>query len=87
MAVASAVLSGVADTGMAILSAAQALGLDFIPMAKERYDLAIPEEYLGFEPVARLLEIIRNDAEFRQAFLALGGYDLTDMGRVMNTVP
>ncbi len=41
MAVAAAVLSGAADTGLAVLSAAQALQLDFIPVAQERYDLAI----------------------------------------------
>ena len=42
MAVAAAVVSGAADTGLAVLSAARALELDFILVAKERYDLAIP---------------------------------------------
>lgn len=83
MGVASAVLSGVADAGMGILAAATALGLDFIPMARERYDLAVPEENLGFEPVAWLLEIIRNDAGFRESVRQLGGYDVSDMGKTM----
>ena len=53
MGVASAVLTGVADTGLAILASARALNLDFIPVAKERYDLAIPREFLDMEMMRR----------------------------------
>ncbi len=45
MAVAVAVLSGAADAGLGILAAAQALGLDFIPVVQEQYDLIIPERF------------------------------------------
>jgi putative molybdopterin biosynthesis protein len=83
MGVASAVLSGVADTGLAILASARALGLDFIPVAKERYDLAVPREYMDLEMVECLLRIIREDAEFRDTVAGLGGYDISDMGRVI----
>ncbi len=83
MGVASAVLSGVADTGLAILASARALGLDFIPVAKERYDLAVPRESLDLEMVGCLLKIIREDAEFRDTVAGLGGYDISDMGRII----
>lgn len=83
MAVASAVLTGVADTGLGVLSAANALRLDFIPVAKERYDLAIPGEFIETEMLQALLEIIREDQEFREAVASAGGYDLKDMGKVM----
>jgi putative molybdopterin biosynthesis protein len=83
MAVASAVLTGVADTGLGVLSAAKALGLDFIPVAKERYDLAIPGEFIETEMLQALLGIIREDREFREAVVSAGGYDLKDMGKVM----
>ncbi|GAB4388428.1 MAG: molybdopterin biosynthesis protein [Thermodesulfovibrionales bacterium] len=83
MAVASAVLTGVADTGLGVLSAANALELDFIPVARERYDLAIPAEYLETEMLKALLEVIREGAEFKAAVSALGGYDVSDMGKVM----
>lgn len=83
MAVASAVLTGVADTGLGVLSAANALGLDFIPVAKERYDLAIPKEFMETEMIKALLSIVREDGEFRQSVLAMGGYDVSDMGKVM----
>jgi putative molybdopterin biosynthesis protein len=83
MTVASAVLTGVADAGLGILSAARALVLDFIPVARERYDLVIPKEMMETEMVRALLEIIREDREFREAVLSLGGYDVSDMGKVM----
>ncbi|MGE5299559.1 MAG: molybdopterin biosynthesis protein [Acidobacteriota bacterium] len=83
MGVASAVLTGVADTGMAILAAAKALDLDFIPLAKERYDLAVPAKYLPMPTLLALLKIIMEDREFRSGVEALGGYDVSDMGKVM----
>ncbi len=83
MGVASAVLTGIADTGLAILAAANALGLDFIPVAKERYDIAIPREFIESDKVAALLRIIREDGEFRDTVEGLGGYDIGDMGKVM----
>ncbi|MGI6605273.1 MAG: substrate-binding domain-containing protein, partial [bacterium] len=45
-AVAAAVKGGAADVGLAVLSAARALELDFIPWRSERYDLAIPAAHL-----------------------------------------
>ncbi len=83
MGVASAVLTGVADAGLGILAAARALELDFIPVAKERYDLAVPVEHMAPGPVAALLEIIKSDREFRSEVEALGGYDISDMGKIL----
>ena len=83
MGVASAVLTGVADTGLAILASARALNLDFIPVAKERYDIAVPREFLELEMVRALLTIIREDREFREIVSSLGGYDISDMGKIL----
>lgn len=83
MGVASAVLTGIADAGLGILAAANALDLDFIPVAKERYDLAVPQEYAATETVSALLQIIRTSREFRQAVASLGGYDTSDMGKIL----
>jgi putative molybdopterin biosynthesis protein len=83
MGVASAVLTGIADTGIGILAAAQALDLDFIPLARERYDLAVMKEYMDSEPVSAVLRIIREDSDFRNAVQDLGGYDVTDMGKIL----
>ncbi len=83
MGVASAVLTGAADTGLAILASANALGLDFIPVAHERYDLVIPAEHMGNPMVVAMLDIIRGDTEFRETVNAMGGYDVKDMGKVL----
>ncbi len=83
MAVAAAVVSGAADTGLAVLSAAQALGLEFIRLAKERYDQAIPQEFYDTPLLQALLAIIRDDREFRDRIASMGGYDVSEMGRVI----
>jgi len=84
MAVAAAVASGAADTGLAVLSAAQALGLDFVPVAQERYDLAIPQEHYDTPMLQALLRIVREDREFREQITAMGGYDVSGMGTIIS---
>jgi len=83
MAVAAAVLSGAADTGLAVLSAAIALDLDFVPVAQERYDLAIPRDFYDTPMMQALLGIIRGDREFRERIVSMGGYDVSEMGKVL----
>lgn len=82
MAVAVSVLSGRADAGMAIYSSARALGLDFIPVAEERYDLVIPESSWDDPKIRLLLEIIGSES-FRRTVTDLGGYDVRASGTVM----
>jgi putative molybdopterin biosynthesis protein len=84
MSVASAVLTGLADAGLAVFSSAVALGLDFIPVADERYDLAIPRRFADSDMIRIMLDIIREDREFRETVLHLGGYDVKDMGKVIS---
>jgi putative molybdopterin biosynthesis protein len=83
MAVAAAVISGAADTGLGVLSAAQALDLDFVPVAQERYDLAVPREFYDTPMIKALLGIIREDRNFREQIVAMGGYDVSIMGKVI----
>ncbi len=79
MSVAMAVASGRADVGLGILASAKALDLDFIPIARERYDLVVPEEFLKDERMELLLEIIRS-RQFQEQVLALGGYEVEETG-------
>ncbi len=83
MAVASAVLTGRADVGLGILSAAEALGLDFIPITEERYDVLIPQDFLELPIIQAVLKVIKEDEEFKKAVNFLGGYDTRDMGKIM----
>jgi putative molybdopterin biosynthesis protein len=80
-AVAVQVLAGGADVGLGILAAARALGLDFIPLMEERYDLCIPEIHFTDQRIRILLETLQTQA-FRDAVAALGGYDVTPMGEI-----
>jgi len=80
LAVAASIQSGKADAGMGVLAAANALGLDFIPLLEERYDLIIPEEFLALPMVARLLDIIVS-REFQGQLEQMGGYRLQDAGK------
>ncbi len=76
LAVAAAVAGGSADVGLGVAAAAGALGLDFVPLLRERYDLVLPEaahEAAWFGP---LIEGLAAPA-FRRAIEALGGYDAT----------
>jgi putative molybdopterin biosynthesis protein len=78
MAVAVAVQSGSADVGLGVRAAAAALGLDFVPLEWERYDLAIPSANVPTD----LIDLIRSDV-FRRAAEALSGYDASHSGRVV----
>jgi putative molybdopterin biosynthesis protein len=82
MAVAVAVLSGRADVGLGICAAARALGLDFIPVVTEQYDLVIPGRFFDTEPMRQLLETIAA-APFRRRVEALGGYHTDRTGEVI----
>jgi putative molybdopterin biosynthesis protein len=81
LAVAAAVQSGRADCGLGIAAAAQALGLDFIPLYDEQYELIIPREHAESDLLAPLFEIA-HDPNFRAAVAALPGYDVSEMGKI-----
>jgi putative molybdopterin biosynthesis protein len=83
MSVAASVANGSIDTGLGIRAAANALGLDFVPIALERYDLIVPGFHLHDSKVASVLELIRTNTVFHDAIIALGGYNLRDCGKVM----
>ena len=81
-AVAAAVASGSSDVGLGILSAARALGLDFVPLAMERYDLAIPRAHYESEQLAPLLAALRSEP-FKAVAQELGGYDTSITGEIV----
>ena len=81
LGVASAVASGAADAGLGLQAAAGVLGLEFVPVAEERYDLAFLPELDADPRLVLLREILAGDPEFREAALSRGGYDLRDTGK------
>ncbi|PKB59626.1 MAG: hypothetical protein BZY83_00715, partial [SAR202 cluster bacterium Casp-Chloro-G2] len=79
LAVAAAVASGSADVGIGVKAAALAMGLDFLPLEEERYDLVIPDHFLDDGPVQVLLDLLRR-APLHRRVESLGGYDVSNMG-------
>ncbi|HET7005368.1 MAG TPA: molybdopterin biosynthesis protein [Candidatus Binatia bacterium] len=82
MAVGVAVASGLADAGLGVRAAAQALTLEFIPIASEQYDLLIERRFFESIRGEELLATIRSES-FKSAVNALGGYDTAKAGVVL----
>ncbi|HVN53082.1 MAG TPA: substrate-binding domain-containing protein, partial [Anaerolineaceae bacterium] len=80
LAVAAAVQSGRADCGLGITASARALDLDFLPLYTEIYQLIVAGPVLETGLLDPLFELAADPA-FRQAVLALPGYDVSRMGQ------
>ena len=80
--VAAQIVSGSADAGMGIYSAAKLYDLDFIPICIEEYDLIIPDHAWDTPQVKAMLETLRSDA-FREKILSLGGYTIENPGEII----
>jgi len=82
MNVAAAVAGGRASAGLGVKSAALALGLDFLPVGVEEYDLAVSARYWEDPRLKSLIEVIKSQA-FKEEAEALGGYGLDRAGEVV----
>lgn len=82
LAVAAAVAGGTASCGLGVRAASAALGLDFVPVGWERYDLVIPREHYD-SPLLKPLLALLEDESFRAAVSAMAGYDVSEMGRIV----
>ncbi len=81
-AVARAIASGGADAGVTVRAAAEALGLDFVALACERFDLVVSREMTRDARVARLVDVLGRRS-FRDELAALPGYGTTHSGEVV----
>jgi molybdate-binding protein len=77
--VAMSVASGQADTGLGVRAAATALGLGFVPVTWEDFDIVLSGDAL---PVAEPLIAALRDPAVQSSIDTLGGYDLTRAGSV-----
>ena len=74
--------NGKADVGVAVASVARQLHLDFIPLARERFDLVM-HRYDYFEPpIQQFLAALRAPA-FNERARELGGYDIAGLMKVV----
>jgi putative molybdopterin biosynthesis protein len=81
MGVAVAVKSGLADVGLGIEPAAAALGLGFVPVETEDYDLVMLEEFAASELGSLVLATV-GSGEFAAAVSRLPGYDASRSGAI-----
>jgi len=76
-----AIRGGRADAGVGVQAAAALAGLDFVPLAREEFDLAVPAAFLSHRRVSRFLEFATEDlaAEARRGW---PGYGFDALGRL-----
>ena len=80
--IASAILDGRADAGLAVRAVAKQFHLDFIPLTVERLDIAVLRPSYFDAPWQALMSFTRKPAFLRYA-KTLAGYDISDLGKVM----
>lgn len=77
-----AVLGGKADAAPAIRPVAELLGLDFIPLRWERFDLLINRDRFFDPPVQRFINLL-HDPSFKKIAKEFVGYDLSVSGKMI----
>jgi molybdate-binding protein len=77
-----AILAGHADAGPAIRPVAGLLGLDFLPLRWERFDLLVAREHFFDQGVQHFLGLL-HDPAFRKLADSFVGYDLSLCGTMV----
>jgi molybdate-binding protein/DNA-binding XRE family transcriptional regulator len=82
LAAAWAVASGAADCCIAAGSAARRFGLDFVPLASERFELVLHKRDLTRKAVQSVFDVL-NRARFRRQLEVVAGYDVSRAGETI----
>lgn len=78
---AAAVAAGQADAALGLQSMARQFGLPFVATTEERFDLVVDRRSWFEPPLQKLFAFSRTPA-FAEKAEALGGYDITGLGKV-----
>jgi excisionase family DNA binding protein len=78
---AAAIRAGSADCGIATRAAANAAGLDFVPLLWENFDLLMRQRSF-FRPAMQALIAFLGSKRFKQRAAELSGYDTTPAGLI-----
>ncbi|MFA7281438.1 MAG: substrate-binding domain-containing protein [Sterolibacterium sp.] len=84
-AVAATIASGAADAGLGVEAAAHRFGLDFIPLARENYFLAVRRDALTHPGLIALIEVL-SAPKWQEVLAAEPGYDAQDCGMLVECV-
>ena len=79
--IAQAIRAGRIDCGIATRSVARSAGLDFLPLAWERFDLVMRQRDYFMKGPQALFDFMRSSV-LRDRAAELGGYDVSDTGAV-----
>jgi putative molybdopterin biosynthesis protein len=82
LSTASYISRGMADAAFGIRSAAIHLGLDFIPIAKENFDLVFRFSKENKENLTSLINYLQAE-DFKDSLHDLEGYDIRDLGTII----
>ncbi|MEW9051799.1 MAG: helix-turn-helix transcriptional regulator [Neobacillus sp.] len=82
LSTASYISRGIADVAFGIQSAATHLGLDFIPIAQEQFDLVFRFTEENTDRLSALMEYFRSP-DFKNSLTDLTGYDIKDLGKII----
>ena len=76
------ILSGETDAGLATVAVSRLMGLHFIPVAREDFDMAVGQSTYFSKGVQALMDILRTPG-FRERFEKLVGYGFEDSGKIL----
>ncbi|MBG9940652.1 helix-turn-helix transcriptional regulator [Brevibacillus formosus] len=82
LAVAGVVARREADVGVGIEKAASLVGVEFVPAVCERYDLVLLKNKDNEQLIQAVLDIL-GSRPFQKELEAVGGYDLSQTGKIM----
>lgn len=81
MAAAALVSSNSADAAMGIFAAANAMGLEFLPVGEEEYDFAVPVKYLDLPEMLSFIRVLKGE-ELHHRMDQIGGYQYDLAGEI-----
>ncbi len=76
------ILSGRADAGIASIAVSRLLGLSFIPLHSESFDMVLRHSTFFMENIQKLMGILKSE-DFRENVKALGNYDFSESGKII----
>jgi len=76
------ILSGEADVGIATIAVAHLLGLHFIPITQESFDMVLDQSTFFEKSVQSFIGVIHSK-EFQTRIAKMGGYDFKDAGKIL----
>lgn len=77
-----AVLSGDADVGIATAAVSKLLGLSFVPITRESFDMVLDQSTFFQKGVQAIMDVL-NSRELRKGVEKLGSYDFGDSGKLV----